>query len=397
VSSRRWTILGLVVLVAVVATATALRLQDGDGGDASASADSVTEEIRSSTPVSRFAADVAVPVEGARVRRDTFVMWVESEGRAEARRAAPLRADVAGRVVEVPVREGQRVRAGQLVARLDSTEQALAVQRERARLEKARADYRARLLGEGELGLTEEELEERRRQARVQSGVAEAEVALEEARLELRKTRIRAPYAGRVANLAVSEGARLSPGDSVAIVLDLSQVEVDVEVLQTRVTHLEPGRRARVRFTALPGESFPGRVVTLNPMVDPGRETVRVTVRLDNPEARILPGMHATVRIAGRLHGDRIFVPRDAVVERDRRDVVFLFSPSGEGGATGRAKWKYVTTGLESDEFVEIVPSGDTEVPEPGRIVLTEGHATLSHDARVRLENAEELAAGGDS
>jgi len=397
--SRHWVTLGVFAVVGGLLAATFLRLQGADGEEGgessgSAAADSVREEIRESTAVSRFAADVAVPVEGASVRRDTFVLWVESEGRAEALRAAPLRAEVEGRVVGVPVREGGRVRAGDLVARLDSTEKALALERERAKLEKARADYRARLLGEEELGLTEEELAERRRQARVQSGVAEAEVALEEARYELLKTRIRAPYAGRVANLTVSEGSRMSVGDSVATILDLSRVEVEVDVLQTRVTQLEEGRRAEVRFTALPGETFTGRVETVNPLVDAGSETVRVTVRLRNPEARVIPGMHATVQIAGRLHEDRVFVPRDAVVQRDRRDVVFVFSPSEEGSRTGRAKWNYVTTGLESDEFVEIVPSDETEMLEPGQVVLTEGHATLSHDARVRLENEVALAGG---
>ena len=376
------------------------RLQGSGGeeegnGPASSVADSVSEAVRSEAARSAFSAGVAVPVEGARVRRDTFVLWIEAEGTAEARRRATVRAEVAGPVVELPVREGERVGEGELLARIDSTSYALEVRKARAAYEQAMADFRSSMIGTEGMDLTEEERQERRRQARVRSGVTRAEVDLEKARQELAKTRIQAPFAGRVANLTVSRGARLESRDSVATVLDLSQVEVDVNVLQESVPHLQPGRRARVSFTALPGDTFPGRVATINPLVDEETSSVRVTVRLRNPEARVLPGMHATVEIAGRRYADRLFVPREAIVERQRRTVVFLFAPSDSAGDTGRAKWTYVSTGLENDRFVEIGPEEEGgEVPSPDRVVLVEGHTTLVHDARVRLANADSLRGG---
>jgi hypothetical protein len=68
---------------------------------------------------------------------------------------------------------------------------------------------------------------------------------------------------------------------------------------------------------------------------------------------------------------------------------VFVFEPDEEGGRTGRAKWRYVITGLENDEYVEIVepgPGDDEDFVQPDEIVLTAGHTTLSHDARVSVE-----------
>ena len=388
--TRHWVTLAVVMVAAGLLGGVLLRLQgaDGDDGDpGNAAADSLRDQIRSEAATSAFSTDVAVPVRGAEVREDTFTLWVRAEGTAEARRRSTLRAEVSGPVVSVPVEEGGRVREGDLVARIDSSSYTLDVESARAEFEKAQAEFRTMTLGGDELDLTPGEREERRRQARIRSGLTQAEVDLQKARYELDKTRIRAPFPGRVANLAVSQGTRLDPQDSVATILDLSQVEVDVDVLQTRVTHLQEGRRARIRFTALPEETFTGRVVSINPLVDPESETVRVTVRLDNPEARVLPGMHASVEIAGRRYADRTFVPRDAVVERDRRNVVFTFSPSDSSTGSGRARWKYVTTGLENEQSVEIVPSEETETLEPGEIVLVEGHTTLTHDARVRVEN----------
>lgn len=396
--SRHWVSLAVVLLAVALLGGVLLRLQGNDeeaGGDPATAADSVEREIQSEAASSAFSTEVAVPVRAARVRRDTFTLWVEAEGTAEARRRATLRAEVGGPVRRVPVEEGDRVREGQLVARIDSSSYLLDVESAEAEHEKARAEYRTMTLGAEGMELDEAEREERRRQARIRSGLTQAEVNLEKARHELDKTRIRAPFSGRVANLTASEGARLDPQDSAATILDLSQVDVDVDVLETRITHLEEGRRARVRFTALPDETFPGRVVSINPLVDPESETVRVTVRLENPEARVLPGMHASVEAAGRRYADRVFVPRDAIVERDRRDVVFTFAPTDSAAGTGRAQWKYVTTGLENEQFVEIVPDEETEMPEPGELVLVEGHTTLTHDARVRVEGWSELTDAG--
>lgn len=358
----------------------------------SAAADPVSGAVRSEPARSAFATGTAVPVEGTRVRRDTFVLWIDAEGRAEARRRATVRAEVAGAVTELRVREGERVGEGELLVRFDSTSSALDVRKAEAAYQRALADFRTRMLGTDGMGLTEEEREERRRQARVRSGVTQAEVDLEKARYELSKTRIHAPFAGRVANLSVSRGARLEARDSVATILDLSRVEVDVDVLQQQAPHLEPGRRARVRFTALRGDTFPGRVATINPMVDEETRTVRITVRLRNPEARVLPGMYARVQVAGRRYPDRLIVDREALVERQRRQVVFVFAPSDSAPGVGRARWIYVSTGLESDRWVELGPEEEGgDVPAPGEVVLVEGHTTLTHDARVRLTNADSL------
>lgn len=389
-SARRWIAVGAAALVVALATGAVLRLAGGGAGVGSgedAAADSVRAAAEATAAREAFATEVAIPVTAAPVRRDTFVLWVEAQGRAAALRTAPLHAEVAGPVVAAPLREGQAVAAGDLLVRIDPVPYRLAVRRAEAERDRALAAFE-------ELTLFDEEMEEeearaeRERRARVRSGLPAAEAALEEARHELAKTEVRAPFAGLVGNLAVAEGSRLRAGDSVAVVVDLSRVDVDAEVLYTEVAHLEVGREARVDFPALRGGAFSGRVVSINPLVGRESRTARVTVRLENPRARILPGMPGTVRIAGRLLEDRLFVPPEAIVERDRRPVVFVFEPEAEGAATGRAKWTYVTTGAESGRFVELVPDEETgEPPGAGTLVLVDGHATLVHDARVRIEN----------
>jgi len=392
------TLLFVVLLGGVLWRIRAGGSEDEGGGDAAAGSDSVKAAIRSEAASSAFAADVAVPVRGAAVRNDTFVLWVKADGRAEPRRAATVRTEqVEGPVVSVPVREGRIVPAGAVLARIDTTSYALDVRQAEADSAKAAADFLNRTLFDEQMR-SDSLRRERRRQARIRSGLAGAEVQLAKARNKLAHTTLRAPFRGTVAGLAVEEGSRVGPGDSVAAVLDLSEVDVEVGVLETDLPHLASGREAVATFSALPGETFRGRVLTVNPVVDPDSRTARVTVRLENPRAHIAAGMSASVRIAGELYADRVFVPREAVVERDRRDVVFVFAPDDSGSATGRAEWKYVHTGMTNDRYVEILPpeSGTNQSTlEPGQLVLTEGQETLVHDAKVRLTNADSLAVGG--
>jgi RND family efflux transporter MFP subunit len=189
----------------------------------------------------------------------------------------------------------------------------------------------------------------------------------------------------------VVPGQTVRVGDELVSVVDLNPIRVEVQVLESEVGLLTAGRRATVSFAAFPGEQFTGRIETINPMVDRDTRTAKVTVTIPNPDHRILPGMYARVALEARKFADRILVPRAAVLERDRRTMLFVFE--GEGN-TGLSKWRYVTTGLANDSLIEIVENPETEMVQPGEVVLVDGHYTLIHDARVRLvENVKE--AGG--
>lgn len=395
---RHWVTLFVVLVLGAALTGIFLRLDAGDEEGAESSGDAATDSVRAAVETTAstaaFATEVALPVEGAVLQRDTFVLWVSASGRAAARRSAPLHAEVEGSVLEVPVREGGYIQQGQLLVQLDTALYKLRVRRAQATLDQARAEYQDKILFDDQI--EDPALRaERAEQARIRVGLDDREAALEEAEYELAKTRIVAPFSGRVANLGVAEGARVGAGDSLATVVDLSQIEINAEVLHSELPLVSVGREAVVTFPALRGEVFRGQVVSVNPLIDPESQSARVTVRLSNPEARIVPGMPGDVRIAGRQLANRTFVPKEAVVERNRRQVVFVFEPNEPGSDTGTAQWKYVTLGLENDTHVEIIAaaegSDETYVPVGGELVLVDGHATLTHDARVRIENYDQL------
>jgi RND family efflux transporter MFP subunit len=340
-----------------------------------------------------FSTDVAIPVEGAKVVRDTLVISVSAAAQAAAERDSRILAQVAGRVMDVTVRDNDRVAAGQLLVAIDTTEYALGLARAEANLARTQASFRELTLFDDQIADSAVRAE-RARVARAKSGLAEAEVSVREADLQLQRTRVTAPFAGRAASVKVMPGQTVRVGDELVTVVDLNPIRVVVQVLESEVGLLTPGRRAVVAFAAFPGEEFVGRIETINPVVEQDTRTANVTVTIPNPNNRILPGMYARVALEARKFPNRILVPRAAVLERDRRTMLFVFQGDGAGATTGLAKWRYVTTGLANDSLVEIVANPETEMVQPGEIVLTDGHYTLIHDARVRLvENVQ--AAGG--
>lgn len=397
-SRRTLSILTVVIVLTLMGGGIWWRLQPegGDDGEAQASTADTTE-IDLGVTSSQFSTEIPAAVEGAEVVQDTLWIRVSAAGRAAANRETVVTAQVEGVVQSVGVRENSGVSAGQTVVQIDTTELAAELARAEAQLANAEAEFEARMMqlgGSG--GLAPEELEAREKVVRATSGLADAEVSVRQARTNLERASVAAPFGGRIADVQVVQGQYVSAGTELMTVVDLNPIRVEASVLEQGLGLLSEGRRASVRFTAFPEELYQGRIVSINPIVEEETRTARVTVLLDNPDGRIKQGMYADVSLEAQAFPDRILVPRSAILERGvarDRDIVFVFQDDGSG-STGTAEWRYVTPGRENDTHVEILESEETDMVQPGEVVLTDGHHYLAHDTRVQLvENA--AVAGG--
>jgi membrane fusion protein, multidrug efflux system len=384
-------LLTVFVILAVVAGAVGWKLLQDDDEAAAARPDLPDTEGVQVAGGGQFTG--AVVVEGTEVIQDTLWIHVVASGQAEAYRRSTVATRGSGIVMEVLVRENQRVGAGELLVRLDTLEASLEMAQARAGLVQARADYEERMLFSGDVLQDETARQEMERIIRASSGLDQAEVAMQRAQLTMAYTEVRAPFTGRVANLAAVEGAFLGAGAEVLTLAQITPIKVEVNVGEADISFLDAGRSARIRFSGFPGEVFEGRVESVNPLVDPESRSARVTLVLQNADGRIRPGMYAEASLDARSYPDRILVPREALVERDRRPVVFLANDVNEEGQ-GVSEWRYVTPGFRNETHVEILETEETAGVRPGEIVLIDGHHTLAHQVEIQLvENV--LAAGG--
>lgn len=395
-SRRTLSLVTVLLILGTLGAGVAWKLRDGEAasGDRSTQGAAEGAEVLGAVAgANQFSTDVPQPVTGAEALLDTLWIRVTAAGQAEAFRRTTVTAQLEGWVEGVPVRENQQVSRGSLVAVIDSTEYALRMDQARADLLTATADFQQMVLFDDEIE-DEAVREERRRVARSRSGLDQREVELRRAELELARTRVTAPFEGRVADIRVVQGQYVTPGTELVTVVDLDPIKVEVQVLESELAFLSEGRNAQVTFAAYPGERFTGRIETINPVVDPETRTGRVTVLLENRDGRVKPGMYAEVSLDAEALPDRVMVPRSAILERGegrRRTMLFVYD---ESGAAGLAKWRYVNTGRENDTHVELLREGpEQDFVEPGEVVLVDGHHYLAHDTPVRL--VEDVVAEG--
>jgi len=384
-------LLTVLLIFLVVGAGVAYRILAADDGNGAQARDLPDTEGVEVASAEQFSPTQAQPVRGVEVIRDTLWISVVAAGEAEGYRRSEVSSRTSGIVQEIFVREGQVVRAGDLMVQLDTTEVAMDLAQARTELTTRQVDFDVAILGQGDF-LNPEEREDRERILRATTGLDNAQVNVRRAEMELDQTRIRAPFTGRVANLKAVEGSFISSGSEVLTLVQLDPIKVEVNVLEAEMAYLREGRRATLQFPAFPGERLEGRVETINPVVDPETRSSRVTVVLRNPDHRIRPGMYARVTLEAQSYPDRVLIPREAVVERDRRQVVFMIRNRDEEGR-GVSEWRYVTLGLRNEQFVEIVPHEDTSMLSPGEVVLVDGHHYLAHDWPVEL--VENVARAG--
>lgn len=394
-------LLTVALLFSAVGAGVAWKMWSDRAEDGAASAESELPDTEGVEVESAGLFTGAQAVVGTEVIRDTLWVSVTADAEAVANRQSVVAARAAGVVEAVHVSENDFVEAGDILVQVDSTEAAIQLAQARSQLASAEAAYQERqlnsdLAGDPLVPLTDEERAERDRLIRIESGLQAAEFDLERAELELDLTRVRAPFAGRVADMQAVEGAFLSAGADVLTLVQLEPIQVEALVLESDVLSLGEGRRATVQFTAIPGETFEARVRSMNPIVQSEGRAARVTLTMPNPGGQVWPGMFARVRIEGQAFPDRILVPREAVVERgeDRREVVFVAGDLNEDGE-GVTQWRYVTTGYSNETHIEIVQGMDTDMVEPGEIVLVAAHHYIGHDVRIRLVDEDEVEAAG--
>ncbi len=352
-------------------------------------------QAKKETDKSKDPAAPAITVKVAPAFTGNLVLHIHAGGVCRANRRVDVALRQSGYIARLPVAEGAFVIKGQLLAMLDNGAQKIALSRARTALIKALAgfgvdypnpDSAVAVLEKAMLtdiskpfsGRQLRELLSGKRQKQVQlaqSGVADAWDNYQSALLEYRQTFYRAPFAGYVADIKYRKGQWLAAATPLCTLVDAASVRIETEILENESGRIRRGATARVTLAALPGQTFTARVTEINPLIDPQKHTMRVTLLLKNKQGRIRPGMYARIVInSGRLK-QRLLVPRSALVIRDNRELVFVVRDS-------LAQWCYVKTGARNDEYVEIVSSEFNL--KPGEPVVTDGHFSLAHNALVR-------------
>jgi membrane fusion protein, multidrug efflux system len=261
------------------------------------------------------------PGEIVRPQRAPLDEQIEIAGPLVAPETAVLRARVGASLLALHVAEGDRVRPGQVLARLDLAEGESRVAERVAQVEAMRAALvQAERSHAGNQGLAQQNfispLALQASQSAVDSaraGLQAAEASLAAARVPMREASIVAPIAGIVARRHALVGERLSPDQPVFTIVNLQQIELAGSVGTHAVARLRPGLAARVQVEGL-GEPVVGRLDRIAPAAEAGTRSIGVTIRLTNADERLRAGQYAVAQVELPDDKQRLLLPESAIV-----------------------------------------------------------------------------------
>lgn len=306
-----------------------------------------------------------------------FRAEIISNGKVSAARRLPIYPKTSGIIQGVNVKNGQRVQAGTILARLDDRDVRAELKSATIAMEKAELDLLDNLAGQGfDIKDTSSIPDQSLKVAKIRSGWSAARSALDAVRHKLDATTIRAPFSGRIANLAYSEGDRTAD-KPLCILMDESSFSVDFNVLESEVTTMNAGMKVEVVPYSSKETVCTGSVTGINPSVDNNGQ-VQVTAQIPGQKG-LIDGMN--VRVVASSPGRKaIVVPKSALVIRDNLDVLFRYN-------NGVAEWVYVNIldANDSEYAIEANASRGAELRE-GEAIIISGNLNLADGSSVEIK-----------
>jgi membrane fusion protein (multidrug efflux system) len=321
-----------------------------------------------------------VPVEVATTQRGEMAALYTGTAAIEAERRALVMPKVTGEIRAVLADEGQPVKAGQVLARLDGDQLRLEVALNEATMRKLERDYNRNL------ELQQKGLVSATAIDNLKYELEAAKASWELARLQLSYTEIRSPIAGtvtqrldlvKVGNTVTPVGGVIESADSsLFVVEDLDTLMLRVNVPERELAKLSVGQPAELTFDAVPGRTFRGEVALISPSIDPATATFGTRIRVKETGGLLRPGMFARVAIVYERKPDALQIPRTALLDTDGEPKVFVVKD-------GKAAERAVKLGLSNGGWIEV-----TEGLRDGEQVIVVGHGAVKPGAAVRVVNS---------
>jgi membrane fusion protein (multidrug efflux system) len=314
------------------------------------------------------------------VRTGRIVETHEAVGTARAFESITVTAKVAGIIQEISFQEGQKIKAGDVLLRLETDERRADIEAAVAEIRRAEAqrnELRTRLeravalrrTGSG----TEAQVEDLTAQVKtLDSAIASAEARRKAAEARLDDLIVRAPFAGRLGTRSVSLGAYVSPGTRITTLDDLGRIRLDFSVPENLVAHLKPGQGVRARSAAFGERVFEGKVSLVDPRIDPVTRSVRLTAEFANPDEALRPGMFMSVSLEVAVKDNATVVPEEAIVSEGLRQLIYVVKDD-------KVERRVITIGQRQGGQIEVV-----EGLSPAETIVVRGVQRVRAGATVR-------------
>lgn len=336
------------------------------------------------------AQEILIPVEAAHPQLRSISDYFETTSRVIAERQVQVVSKGIGQCVEVLVDEGETVKEGETLARLDRKEleaqlrqMRVSLQMNEYQMNKAREQQAKGILSSFEAD-------------NARFAYEQAKASLEVQEIQLQNQDIIAPISGIITQRMLQRGMVVANGVPVFSIVDPDSFVLPITPPEKEMQHLREGQRAEVSVDSAPDHTFHVTVRRINPSVDPASGTVRVLLDFDDADKEHLKdNAFARVKLIMETRDNVVTVQKDALIEENgRKYLMVLKEDPAAGAATAAADTRErflaerveVQTGLEDSNFVEIVSGASAD-----EMVVTVGQHSLKSGAAVQVTTPEAL------
>ena len=319
------------------------------------------------------------PVDTIILHKGIFKNQLISNGKLRALKKGEMRFLSSGIISNIKVKNGSKVREGDVLAQLDSREAKIRLEQSEYRYQRMLLNLHEALITIGFLNLsdTAKLTPERRATMYNRSDYYTTIADRTLAEISFENLTLKAPFSGVVANLNSKTYERTS--DIFCTLIDDSVFEVEFSVLESEIGELKPGLGVKVSPFTAPDKVFTGKITQINPVVDErGQIAMRAEIR-NNGE--LLEGMNVKVFIEQDIP-DMLVVPKSAVLIRDNFEVLFRYNPQ-----TGKAMWTYVNVLKSNSSNHSVIANKDKQAElNEGDAIIISGNLNLAHDSDVEIK-----------
>ena len=307
------------------------------------------------------------------VKDTLFNHYLEIQGNVDTKENILVQPEIPGTLVSLNVKAGQRVSKGQVLGRVDDGGSSQQVASLETQYQLAKTTFeRQKNLWNQKIGSEIQYLQAQTQMISLQKSVAQAKA-------QLGKTVIRAPFTGTIDQVFVERGQVVSASpQGLMRIVNLSNMFVSTTVPETYIGKIKVGTEVDVFLTSL-GKTYKGKVRQVGNFINPSNRSFGIEVSVPNPENLLRPNQVAKLKIKDYVNKNAIIVPTN-VIQEDGEKNKFVYVVDNSNGKSGIAKKVIVNVGQSSDNVTEI-----TSGLAANDVIVTEGINTISNGMKLNF------------
>lgn len=324
-----------------------------------------------------------VSVFTAAVKKSAFADKIEAIGSLRANETVSLRASVTETVTDVNFEDGVRVKKGDVLVEMTSTE-------ENAMLEEAESSYKEAILQYDRVKPLADKgtatgalLDQRRREMET------AKARLEGVKSQIKDRIIEAPFDGVTGFRNISIGALLSPGDVITTLDDDSVMKLDFSVPETYLPSLQIGLAIKAKSSAFPGKLFEGKVVSIGSQIDPVTRSLMARAIIPNEEKLLRPGLLMSVDLM-KDERQTILIPEEVLIQEGGKSFAYVIKKDGEQTVAKKTEIRTASRAGGRVEITQGLAEGD-QIVTHGALKIRDGQAVVVAATGTGDETLQEL------